>query len=105
MAINEAAGQGCDIPVTDDGRNFCLSFHLKGVCNMHCGVHHSYIPLYQSEFERLSEWHNRFCVGHEMPTVQEVDTGSLSQASTLSDRTNRNRGSRRCWITTGGGPQ
>ena len=30
------------VPQTDDGFPFCLSYHLKGVCNSNCGGHHAH---------------------------------------------------------------
>ena len=88
-AINVVAAKTFDIPQTDDGRHFCLSYHLKGVCNTHCSGLHSHRPLYQSEFGRLGEWRERFYNGDEAPLVREVDTGGRSQASTLSAQTGR----------------
>ena len=59
-AIYEAEENGVDTPLTDDIRQSCLSYHLQGVCNTHCGVQHLQIPLYQSEFVRLGKWQDYF---------------------------------------------
>ena len=32
-AIDAAAEEGAEIPISDNRRHFCLSCHLKGVCN------------------------------------------------------------------------
>ena len=86
-AIDEAAANGVNIPLTDNGHNLCLLYHLKGVCNTHCGGQHLYITLSQSEFKWLGEWRDHFCGGVEAPPVQEVDTGGRIQAYTLSAQT------------------
>ena len=39
--IDAAEYWGVDTPLKYDGRQFCLSYHLKGVCNSHCGGRHS----------------------------------------------------------------
>ena len=44
-AIDKAVANGVDIPLTDDGCYFCLSYHLKGVCNTYFGGQHSRRPL------------------------------------------------------------
>ena len=90
-AIDEAEANGVNTPLTEDRCNFCLLYHLKGVCNTHFGGWHSNILLYQSEFGRLGEWIDRFCGGYEAPLVREVDTCGQIQASTLSAQTGRPR--------------
>ena len=72
--IKEAAANGVDIPHKDNRRQFFLSYHIKGVCNTHCGSQHLHIPLSQSKFGRLGKWSDHYCVGDESPPVQEVDT-------------------------------
>ena len=101
--IDDTASQGVDIPETDDGRHFCLSFHLKGMCNSNCGGRHSHRALSQSKFGRLVGWCEKFCSEEAAPPVREVDAGGRSQASTLFSRTGRPRGSQGTQITTGGG--
>ena len=64
--------------MTDNGRHFCLSYHLKSVCNTHCGGRHLHRPLSQSKFRWLGKWQDRYCGGDEAPPVQEVDTGGAS---------------------------
>ena len=61
--------------MTDNSCNFCLLYHLKGVCNTHCGFRNSHKPLYQSEFRKLGEWSKRFCGRDKAPPVRKVDTG------------------------------
>ena len=41
-------------PVRVTGRPFCLSYHLKGVCNSNCGVFHAHRPLSPHERGILS---------------------------------------------------
>ena len=36
---------GTPVPQTDDGRPFCLSYHLKGVYNSNCGGRHAHRTL------------------------------------------------------------
>ena len=84
MAIDSAAADRVDILHTDDGCHFCLLYHLKGVCNTHCGGCHLNRPLSQSKLGSPGEWRRRYCGGNEEPLVRDVATGSRSQASTLS---------------------
>ena len=102
-AINAAVAYGADIPHMGDGRHFFLLYHLKGVCNTHCGGHHLHRPLSQSDCRTLGEFRDRYCVTSEDPPVQGVGTGGQSQASTLSARTGRHHGYRGGRITGGGG--
>ena len=78
--------------MTDVGCHFCLLYHLKGVCNTHCGGRHSHIPIFQSEFGQISKWSDSFCSLDNEPPVREVESGNQSQAFTLSARKNRPRG-------------
>ena len=39
---------------TDNGRPFCLSYHLRGVCNSNCGGHHGHRTLSSHEQGVLS---------------------------------------------------
>ena len=68
-AINEATNQGGNIPATDDGCNFCLNFHLKEVCNRNCGSQQSQRALYQSKFDRLVGWNEKFYGKEAAPPV------------------------------------
>ena len=86
-AIDKAAANGVNTPLTDNGRHFCLLYHLKGVFNTRCGGQHLHIPLSQSELKWLGKWRDHFCGGVKAPSVQEVDKGGRSQAYTLSDQT------------------
>ena len=88
-SIDAAAVDGVEIPQTDNDRHFCLSYHLKGVCNTHCGSRHFHRPLSQSKLGRLDKWRDRYCGRDEAPPVREVNTGGQSQASTLSAQTGR----------------
>ena len=108
--VSEFAGQIYDaviqrvyIPATDNGHHFFLSFHLKGVCKGNCGSWHSNKALSQRNSGRLVRWCKHFCGEEAAPPVQEVDLGGRSQASTLSVRTSRPRGSQGVYITTVGG--
>ena len=88
-AIDKAVVSGVEISQTDDGRHFCLLYHLKVVWNTHCGSRHLQRTLTQNEFGRLCEWCDSYYGGDEAPPVREVDTGGRSQESTLSARTVR----------------
>ena len=74
-AIDNAEANGVNTPLIYDSCQFCLLYHLKGVCNTHCGSRHLHRPLSQREFGRLCNWREFFCSGDEAPQVQEVDTG------------------------------
>ena len=54
-AIYKAEANGVNIPQMYNGRHCCLSYHIKGVCNTHCGGRHLHIPLSQIEFGRLGK--------------------------------------------------
>ena len=54
--INAAAADRADTPQIDNGCHFCLLYHLKGVCNTHCGSRHSHIPISKIKFGTLGEW-------------------------------------------------
>ena len=54
--IDKAEANGVNIPLKDDSFHFCLSYHLKGVCNTYCEGRHLRRPLFQSEFGRLGKW-------------------------------------------------
>ena len=71
----QGKGEWGQYPLTDDSCHFFLSYHLKGVCNRHCGGRHLHIPLSQSEFGRLGEWRECFYSRDEAPPLREVDTG------------------------------
>ena len=47
-AINAAADQGVEITLIDNRLHFFLSYHLKGVCNSHCGGRNSNHIMSQS---------------------------------------------------------
>ena len=47
---------GAPVPQNDDGRPFCLSYHLKGVCNSNCGGRHAQMTLSPHEQGVLSDW-------------------------------------------------
>ena len=75
IAIDKAKANGFNIPLTYDSCHFCLSYHLKVLCNTHFGGQHSHRPLSQSEFGRHGKWRECFCSGDEAPSVREMDTG------------------------------
>ena len=84
MAIGEAAANGIDNTLKDDGFHFLLLYYLKGVWNTHCSDQHLHRPLPQIRFWRLVESIDCFCGREEAPPVQKVDTCKQSQAYTLS---------------------
>ena len=52
---------GSLVPQAADCRPFCLSYHLKGVCNSNCGGRHAYRTLSPHKRGILSAWKSRFC--------------------------------------------
>ena len=52
---------GSPVPQRSDGRPFCLSYHLKSVCNSNCGGCHAHRTLSSHERGVLSAWKSRFC--------------------------------------------
>ena len=56
-----AETSGTTVPQKDDGRPFCLSYHLKGVCNSKCGGRHEHRTLSLHEQGILRTWKSRYC--------------------------------------------
>ena len=52
---------GAPVPQINDGRPFCFSYHLKGVCNSTCGGRHAHRTLFHHKQGVLSAWIYRFC--------------------------------------------
>ena len=99
------------VPQTDDGRPFCLSYHLKCVCNSNCGGCHAHRTLSVHEQGVLNAWKYRFCA--TPPPVTEIAAppwapgGDSVGNTTLSTRSRRSQGSRgtrsrntKAWHTT-----
>ena len=103
--IDAVEEQGVDIPMMNDRKNFCLSYHFKGVCNLHCGGRHPHRTMSQAEMGKMSTWKDRFCGADSASPIQTVDAGyygsvvSASTALTTRSRwTRRGRGgSGRYW--------
>ena len=102
---------GSPVTQTADGHPFCLSYHLKGVCNSNCSGRHAHRTLSPNERGILSAWKSRFCT--ETHPVAEISTppwtpgrGSVGN-TTLSTQSQHSQGSRgtrirdtRPWQTT-----
>ena len=73
---------GAPVPQTDDGRPFCLSYHLKGVCNSNCCGRHAHRTLYPHEQGVLSAWKSQFCTAP--PPVTEIAPPPLGTRRELS---------------------
>ena len=67
--INAEAVNRVNIPHTDNGRHFCLLYHLKVVRNTHCGGRHLHRPLSQNKFGWLGDWGDRYCDRDEVPML------------------------------------
>ena len=67
--IDAVEEQGVDIPMMNDRKNFCLSYHFKGVCNLHCDVRHSYCTMFQADIGQMSIWKYRFCGADSFPHI------------------------------------
>ena len=102
---------GSPVPQRSDGRPFCLSYHLKGVCNSNCGYRHAHRTLSLHEQGTLSTCKSRFC--SETHPVAENSTppwtpgGGSVRNTTISTRSRRSQSSRgtrsrdtRPWQTT-----
>ena len=62
QSMEQAANAtGASVPQTDDGRPFCLSYHLKGVSKSNGGVCHAHRTLSPHNQGVLSAWKSRFC--------------------------------------------
>ena len=70
------------VPQTADGHPFCLSYHLKGVCNSNCGGRHAHRPLSPHERGILSAWKYRLCI--EQHPVTEIAPPPLDPMGGLS---------------------
>ena len=91
---------------TDDGRHFCLSCHLKGVCNSNCSTRNFQWTLSQSDYVQLVDLQEQLCWEEISLPLQEVYTPYYvgvggSQASSLLGRRRRTRGSRVDCSTSG----
>ena len=74
----EIMGQA--VPLTNGGHLFCMSYHLRGVCNSNCGGRNAHRRLLPKDHGLLAAWKAQFC-GSSPPPVIEVDAGLLSTQS------------------------
>ena len=88
---------GSPVPQTADGLPFCLSYHLKGVCDSNCGSRQAHRALSPHERGILSAWKYRFCT--DPHPVSEISAppwtpggGSVGN-TTLSTGSRRSQGS------------
>ena len=93
-AIVKAVADRVYKPMKDDSQHFCLSYHLKVVCNTNCGGQNLHRPMLWRGFGGIVKWRNRYCGRDKAPPVREVNIGGRSQALTPSDQTGRPRGPR-----------
>ena len=81
--IDAAAEEVVEISSTDDGRNFCLNYHLKGMCNSKCGGRHSHCIMLQGEMGRMTAWRDQFCAEDSDLPVNVVNTDHYGGGSRL----------------------
>ena len=81
---------GAAVHLTNAGRPFCLSYHLKCVCNSNCGGRHGHRCLLVRKRGLMAAWKYQFC-GEVSPLVLKVDVGLL-EATNISLRRQRTRG-------------
>ena len=102
---------GSPVPQTADGRPFCFSYHLKGMCNSNCGGRHAHRTLSPHEQGILSAWKSRLCTDphpvSEISALPWTPGGGSVGNTTLSTRSQRSQGSRgtrirdsKTWQTT-----
>ena len=60
QAINDAAEEGVEIPLADESRHFCLSYHLIGVRKSNCGGCHSDRTMSQGNMGWMMAWKEHF---------------------------------------------
>ena len=89
---------GAPVPQTDDGRPFCLGYHLKGVCNSNCGGRNAHRTLYPHKQGFLSVCKSRFCPASSPVTNIAAPPwapggGDSVENTTLSTRSRRSQGS------------
>ena len=60
--IDEAKAHRVPVPLTDAGRPFCLTYHLKAECHSHCNGTHSHRVLTRGEHARLDAYVRRWCL-------------------------------------------
>ena len=78
--------------LTNAGLPFCMSYHLKGVCNSNCGGRNAHRRLLTSEHVLLEEFQTQLCGAAPLP-VLKVDVGLLG-VTTISPRIRTMRGGR-----------
>jgi hypothetical protein len=54
--IKEASAAGNKLPQNDAGKDMCISFHVKGICNTGCGRKSDHQPHSDGETARLAGW-------------------------------------------------
>ena len=72
-AVDTAVDVGAEISETEDGHHFCLSYHLKDVCNSNCGGRHFHWTLLKGKFAHLTECQDMLCRADAHPEVEEVN--------------------------------
>ena len=81
LVMDMAAGSfGYPVPLTDDGRPFCLIFHLEGVCNSHCGGRQAHWWITARGNGTLVGWKARYCATISPPPVQDITPPPWSNA-------------------------
>ena len=81
--IDAAAEEIVEISITDDGRHFCLNYHLKGVCKSKCGGRRSHRIMFQGEMGRMTAWRDQLCAEDADPPVNVVNTDHFGGGSSL----------------------
>ena len=55
---------GAPVLQIDDGHQLCLNYHLKGMCNLKCGICHMHMTLSSHNQGVLGAWKSHFCAAH-----------------------------------------
>ena len=82
-----AEASGFPVPLMDNDRPFCLSLHLKGVCNSNCSSCHTHRVITSQYHGTLVAWKARYCEILPSPPVQNINNLPWSNAGSTGDTT------------------
>ena len=85
-------------PITDMGRPFCLSHHIKCVCKSHYDVYHAHKHMLVSNHGIMEAWKDQLCGAAQLTAIKVYY--ELLGVTTISLRIRRTSGGRRELVVT-----